>query len=117
MISERFRFHCSLFGSSAADAPIRACRCYLRQRNVTYSVSVNRNGDVMLLRALHSEVRVTLVCDRRIFLQQDLHPALSGREIVDLPPIADVNAGMSCAILNQLAPPSRLYWIIRWSLC
>ena len=24
---------------------------------------------------------------------------------------------MSCAILNQLAPPSRLYWIIRWSLC
>ena len=28
-----------------------------------------------------------------------------------------MNAGMSCAILNQLAPPSRLYWIIRWSLC
>ena len=50
-------------------------------------------------------------------LQQDLHPALSGRVIVDLPPIANVNAGMSCAILNQLAPPSRLYWIIRWSLC
>src|SRR5204863_1464153 len=24
---------------------------------------------------------------------------------------------MSCAILNQLAPPSRLYWSIRWSLC
>src|SRR6266550_2236154 len=29
--------------SSAADTPIRACRCYLRQRNVTYSVSVKRN--------------------------------------------------------------------------
>src|SRR5436190_12614709 len=39
--------------------------------------------------ALHSEVRVALVCDRQIFLQQDLHPALSGREIVDLPPIAE----------------------------
>jgi hypothetical protein len=39
--------------------------------------------------ALHSEVRVALVCYRQIFLQQDLHPALSGREIVDLPPIAE----------------------------
>ena len=38
--------------------------------------------------ALHSEVRVALVCDRAIFLQQDLHPALSRREIVNLPPIA-----------------------------
>src|SRR5216117_1262871 len=38
--------------------------------------------------ALHSEVSVALVCDGSIFLQQDLHPALSGREIVDLPPIA-----------------------------
>src|SRR5262245_34642418 len=24
---------------------------------------------------------------------------------------------MFCAILNQVAPPSRLYWSIRWSLC
>jgi hypothetical protein len=39
--------------------------------------------------ALHSEVGVALVCDGRIFLQQDLHPALSRREIVDLPPIAE----------------------------
>src|SRR5436189_5843159 len=35
--------------------------------------------------ALHSEVGVALVCDGAIALQQDLHPALSGREIVDLP--------------------------------
>src|SRR5262245_6950557 len=28
-----------------------------------------------------------------------------------------MNAGMSCAIVNQPAPPSRLYWIVRWSLC
>ncbi len=39
--------------------------------------------------ALHSEVRVALVCDRQIFLQQDLHPGLSRREIVDLPPITE----------------------------
>ena len=39
--------------------------------------------------ALHSEVGVALVCDRQIALQQDLHPALSGREIVDLPRIAE----------------------------
>jgi hypothetical protein len=39
--------------------------------------------------ALHSEVGVALVCDRQIFLQQDLHPALSGRVIVDLPRIAE----------------------------
>ena len=38
--------------------------------------------------ALHSEIGVTLICERPIFLQQDLHPALSGREIVNLPPIA-----------------------------
>ncbi len=42
-----------------------------------------------LQRALHSEVRVALVVNRYIFLQQDLHPALSGRVIVDLPPIAE----------------------------
>ena len=41
------------------------------------------------LRSLHGEVRIALVCDGAIFLQQDLHPALSGREIVDLPPIAE----------------------------
>ena len=40
-------------------------------------------------RALHSEVGVALVCDRQMALQQDLHPALSGRVIVDLPPIAE----------------------------
>ena len=39
------------------------------------------------LRSLHSKVRVTLVCYRQIFLQQDLYPALSGREIIDAPPI------------------------------
>src|SRR5206468_11003654 len=44
-------------------------------------------GDVW--RALHCEVGVALVCDRPIFLQEDLHPALSGREIVHLPPIAE----------------------------
>src|SRR6266481_4590993 len=44
---------------------------------------------VMLRRPLHSEVGVALVCDGPIFLQEDLHPALSGREIVDLPPIAE----------------------------
>ena len=38
---------------------------------------------------LHSEVGVALVCDRQIALQQDLHPALSGRVIVDLPRIAE----------------------------
>ena len=41
------------------------------------------------LRPLHSEVRVALICNRSIFLQQDLHPALSGRKIVNLPPIAE----------------------------
>jgi hypothetical protein len=39
---ERLRFCCSL-SSSAADTPIRACRYFLGQRNVTYSVSVKRN--------------------------------------------------------------------------
>ncbi len=39
--------------------------------------------------ALHSEVGVALVCDGPIALQQDLHPALSGRVIVDLPRIAE----------------------------
>jgi len=39
--------------------------------------------------ALHSEIRVAPVCDRQIFLQQDLYPALSGGEIVDLPPIPE----------------------------
>ena len=39
--------------------------------------------------ALHSEVAIALVCDRPIDLQQDLHPALSGRVIVDLPRIAE----------------------------
>ena len=39
--------------------------------------------------ALHSEGGVALVCDRPIALQQDLHPALSGRVIVDLPRIAE----------------------------
>ena len=38
--------------------------------------------------ALHSEISVALVCDGPIALQQDLHPALSGRVIVDLPRIA-----------------------------
>ncbi len=40
------------------------------------------------VRALHSEVGVALVCDGPIALQQDLYPGLSGREIVDLPRIA-----------------------------
>ena len=35
--------------------------------------------------ALHCEVGVALVCDGPIALQQDLHPALSGREIIDSP--------------------------------
>src|SRR2546429_9984992 len=39
--------------------------------------------------ALHSEVRVALVCDRQIFLQQNLYPALSGGKIIDLPPVAN----------------------------
>jgi hypothetical protein len=39
--------------------------------------------------APHSEVGVAPVCDRPIALQQDLHPALSGREIVDVPRIAE----------------------------
>ena len=39
--------------------------------------------------ALHSEVGVALVCDGPIALQQDLHSALSGRVIVDLPRIAE----------------------------
>jgi len=39
--------------------------------------------------ALHSEISVALVCDGPIALQQNLHPALRGREIVDLPPIAE----------------------------
>ena len=38
---------------------------------------------------LHSEVGVALVCDRPIALQHDLHPALSGRVIVDMPRIAE----------------------------
>ncbi len=38
--------------------------------------------------ALHSEVGVALVCDGPIALQQNLHPALSGREIIDMPRIA-----------------------------
>ena len=38
---------------------------------------------------LHSEVGVALVSDGPIALQQDLHPALSGREIVDVPRIAE----------------------------
>ena len=38
--------------------------------------------------ALHSEVGVALVCDGPMALQQDLHPALSGRVIVDVPRIA-----------------------------
>src|SRR5262245_37248208 len=37
--------------------------------------------------ALHSEIAVALVCDGPIALQQDLYPALSGREIVDSPRI------------------------------
>ena len=53
--------------------------------------------------ALHSEVGVALVCDGPIFLQQDLHPALSGREIVDLPPIA---VGERRDILRDLEPAS-----------
>ncbi len=52
---------------------------------------------------LHSEVRVALVCDRQIFLQRDPHPALSGREIVDLPPIA----GCECRdVLSDPEPAS-----------
>jgi len=39
--------------------------------------------------ALHSEVGVALVRDRHIALQQDLYPALSGREILDSPRIAE----------------------------
>jgi len=39
--------------------------------------------------ALHSEIRVALVGDRQVFLQQDLYPALSAGEIVDLPPIPE----------------------------
>jgi len=39
--------------------------------------------------ALHSEAGVALVCDRPIFLHENLHPALSGREIVDLPRIPE----------------------------
>ncbi len=39
--------------------------------------------------ALHSEVGIALICDGPIALQQDLHPALSGREIVDVPRIAE----------------------------
>ena len=39
--------------------------------------------------ALDSEVGVALVCDRHIALQQDLYPALSGREILDSPRIAE----------------------------
>ena len=40
------------------------------------------------VRALHCEVSVALVCDGIMVLQQDLYPGLSGREIVDLPRIA-----------------------------
>ena len=39
--------------------------------------------------ALHSEIRVALVGDRQVFLRQDLYLALSGGEIVDLPPIPE----------------------------
>jgi hypothetical protein len=39
--------------------------------------------------ALHREVGVALVCEGPIALQQDLHPALSGRVIVDVPRIAE----------------------------
>ncbi len=39
--------------------------------------------------ALHGEVGIALVCDGPIALQQDLHPALSGRVIVDVPRIAE----------------------------
>jgi hypothetical protein len=38
---------------------------------------------------LHSEVGVALGCDGQIALQLDLHPALSGRVIVDVPRIAE----------------------------
>ena len=44
-------------------------------------------GDVRT--ALHSEVGVALICDGPIALQHDLHPALSGREIVHSPRIAE----------------------------
>jgi hypothetical protein len=48
--------------------------------------------------ALHSEIRVALVYNRQTFLQQDLYPALSGGEIVDLPPISEgVRRGFSRA--------------------
>ena len=39
--------------------------------------------------ALHSEIRVALVGDRQVFLQQDLYRALSGGKIVDLPPLPE----------------------------
>ena len=51
--------------------------------------SAVRSVELELRPALHSEVGVALVCDRPIFLQQDFYPALSGREIVDSPPIAE----------------------------
>lgn len=51
--------------------------------------SAVRRAERDLRPPLHSEVGVALVCDRPIFLQQDLHPALSGRVIVDSPPIAE----------------------------
>src|SRR5262245_53656238 len=38
---------------------------------------------------LHSEIGVALVCDGPIALQHDLHSALSGRVIVDVPRIAE----------------------------
>ena len=42
-----------------------------------FSAVRSEEGDVRP--ALHSEVGIALVCDRQIALQQDLHPALSGR--------------------------------------
>src|SRR5262245_7521529 len=53
--------------------------------------------------ALQSEVGIALVCDRPIFLHKDLHPALSGREIVNLPPIA---VGEPWDVLRDLEPAS-----------
>ena len=55
------------------------------------------------LRPLHSEVGVALVCDGPIFLQQDLYSALSGREIVDLPPIAE--GERRDVLRNPASPP------------
>src|SRR5436189_6356239 len=62
------------------SAPVDA---YVLPDRKDFSVVRPEEGDVGP--ALHSEVGVALVCDGPIALQQDLHPALSGREIVDLP--------------------------------